>query len=264
MEMKQSCGLVRPLDPVRFEAARTAILGRDLRQGGIGTLGEKSLHAIVKHYLEADPSRHEQKLGSFVVDIFDGERIYEIQTRQFGKLSAKLRTFLPDYPITVVYPMPARKWLLWIDPDSGELSRPRLSPKRGRTCEIFRELYRIKPFLSHPNLSVLILQMDLEEYRLLNGWSDDRKRGSRRENRLPLSLEKELLVGGPREYGQLLPDSLPSVFTSADLARCAQISSRLAQVALNVLISLGQVTVCSKRGRFRQYMTRDLSEPVKP
>lgn len=99
----------------RFETARQAILNQEARIGGIGTLGEKALHAIVKHYLETDPANHERKLGSFVVDILADGHIYEIQTRQFNKLNAKLAAFLPDYPVTIVYPIPARKWLLWID-----------------------------------------------------------------------------------------------------------------------------------------------------
>jgi hypothetical protein len=116
---------------------------------------------------------------------------------------------LPEYPLTIVYPMPARKWLLWIDPDSGEVTKPRLSPKRCNVHTVFSELYRIKQFLQHPNLSLLIIQIDLEEYRLLNGWSEDRKRGSWRNDRLPLALDRELPVSGPLDFSLLIPDSLP-------------------------------------------------------
>jgi len=241
------------MDRVRFEAARIAILGRETGVGGIGTLGEKTLHAVVKQYLEADLARHERKLGPFVVDVFTGERIYEIQTRQFRSLSSKLAALLPKYPVTIVYPMQARKWLLWIDPDTGERSKPRLSPKRGQACQVFRELYQIKQLLPHPNLSVLILQIDLEEYRLLNGWSRDRKRGSWRENRLPISLENELLVNRPADYGLLLPAGLPAVFTSADFAQTARVSKNLARTSLNVLNAVGQVAVYGKQGRLKLY-----------
>ena len=245
------------IDKARFESARTAILNQEARIGGIGTLGEKALHAIVKQYIEADPAKHEKKLGSFVVDIFTGDHIYEIQTRQFGKLRAKLAALLPDYPVTIVYPMPARKWLLWIDPDSGEISKPRLSPKRGNVHESFFELYRIKPFLAHPNLSFLVLLIDLEEYRLLNGWSYDRKRGSWRNDRLPLNLEHELLISGPAGYSQLLPDTLPAVFTSADYAQAAAVSRSRAQTALNILNSLNHVSTCGKQGRNILYTRQD-------
>lgn len=245
------------MDRARFEAARAAVLSRERGAGGIGTLGEKALHAVVKQYLETDPAWHEQKLGTFVVDIFTGDRIYEIQTRQFNKLNAKLAFLLPKYPVTVVYPMPARKWLIWLDPENGELTRPRLSPRRGQYHDVFYELYRIKPHLSHPNLSLLVLQVDLEEYRLLNGWSHDRKRGSWRNDRLPLSLEGELLLAKPADYGLLLPEGLPECFTSADFAKAARVSDARAQTALNVLTSLQVVTVCGKQGRRRLYQLTD-------
>jgi len=241
------------MDKERFETARQSVLSQENGASGIGTLGEKPLHAVVKHYLAVNPSWHEQKIGRHVVDIFTGEHIYEIQTRQFNKLRAKLDALLPQYPVTIVYPIPARKWLVWLDPQNGELTRPRLSPRRGRFNDVFFELYRIKSHLSDPNLSLLILQIDLEEYRLLNGWSRDRKRGSWRNDRLPLNLEDELFIEGPDAYHRLLPADLPDCFTSAGFAKAVRMSDRRAQTALNVLLSLGVVEVCGKEGRRRLY-----------
>ncbi len=241
------------MDTVRFENARLVVMAETARQGGIGTLGEKTLHAVVKRYLEPDPVRHEMRIGSFIVDIFTGERVYEIQTRQFRSLKPKLEALLPQYPVTIVYPAQARKWLMWIDPESGEVSSPRLSPRRGQPCDIFRELYQIKPFLTHPNLSVRILQIDLEETRLLNGWSRDRKKGSWRHDRLPKSLENEIAIDTAADYGLLMPEGLPPIFTSADFARCARVSQRLAQTSINVLQSMGCLSACGKQGRLRLY-----------
>lgn len=207
------------------------------------------MHAITKSYIEPDASHHEIKIATYHVDCFDGTQIHEIQTRHFHKLNAKLATLLPLYPVTVVYPMPARKWLLWIDPLTGEVTNPRLSPKRGNPHDIFRELYRIKPHLSHPHFSLRILQMDLEEYRWLNGWSEDRKKGSHRRDRLPLTLENEILIQTPADFQKLLPDSLPEIFTTSDYARLAKTSRSTAQMALNILGSLGVITTCGKQGR---------------
>jgi hypothetical protein len=247
------------MDKARFEMARQALIEGNSIPKGIGTLGEKILHATVKLYMEPDPAMHEKKLGFYVADIHCGEHIYEIQTRQFNKLRAKLAAFLPDHKVTVVYPMPARKWLLWIDPADGQVSKPRLSPKRGNIYDAFYELYRIKPMLKHPNLSLLIMLIDLEEYRLLNGWSEDGKKGSSRYDRLPLSLEHELLIGGPGDYSMLLPEGLPLEFTSSDFAKSAEISHRHAQTAMNVLSFLGVVDACGKKGRLCLYKRSGLS-----
>lgn len=85
-------------DQARFEAARGSILNQDSRVDRIGTLGEKALHAVVKQYIEMDLAKHEKKLGNFVLDIFTDDRIYEIQTRQFSKLAAKLSVCCRNIP----------------------------------------------------------------------------------------------------------------------------------------------------------------------
>jgi hypothetical protein len=240
------------MDQDKFEWARQKILAGE-KPAGIGTLGEKTLHAIVKLYIEPDTARHELRIGPFFVDVLSEGRIYEIQTRQFGKLGSKLPVLLGTGPVTIVYPMPARKWLSWVDPETGAVSKRRLSPRRGSILDIFAELVYIKPFLCHPNLSILILQIDLDEYRLLNGWSRDKKRGSRRSDRVPLHLEKEVLISDPSSYARLMPPDLPSVFTSASLAKAASVSSSLARTILNVLLSARVAVICGKQGRSRLY-----------
>jgi hypothetical protein len=241
------------MDQDRFAAACKVIVEQDRQTGGIGTLGEKTLHAVIKRYLEADSSWHEVKLGAFFVDVFTGDRVFEIQTRHFNKLNPKLAALLPEYPVTIVYPTQARKWLLWVDPSSGEVSRRRLSPRRGQFLDVVPELYRIMPHLGHANLSILILRIDLEEYRLLNGWSRDRKKGSWRDDRIPLDLIDECLLRCPGDYRQLLPGGLGETFSSADLAGCAKVSSRLAQTALRILLAMQVVEIRGKQGRKRLY-----------
>ena len=44
----------------------------------------------------------------------------------------------------------------------------------------FKELYKIRPFLKNENLRFRFALIDMEEYRLLNGWSKDKKKGSER------------------------------------------------------------------------------------
>lgn len=76
-----------------------------LGQGGIGTLGEKSLHAALKYYFEPCPENHEQPLGGFVADAVGGHGVIEIQSRSLFKLIPKLDAFLEACPVTVVHPL---------------------------------------------------------------------------------------------------------------------------------------------------------------
>ena len=128
----------------RFEQAKQKIIGIDRQRLGIGTLSEKTVHAILKNYYEPDEDRQEIPIENYVADIYSDGEIIEIQTRHFNKLRDKLQTFLSLYPVTVVYPIPREKWLIWVDEESGELSKKRKSPAKGNPYVAFVEIYKIK------------------------------------------------------------------------------------------------------------------------
>lgn len=236
-----------------FARARARVVGVERLRAGIGTLGEKTLHAILKHYLEPDDSRHEIRIGGYYADIFGPCGVMEIQTAGFGRLRPKLDAFLQVAPVTLVYPVARTKWVMWIDPDTGEVTKRHKSPKTGRPADIFRELVRIKPYLTDPRLSLCVLLLDVEEYRLLNGWSHNRKRGSTRFDRIPAAVAGECRIRLPEGLDTLIPDGLPDPFRSHDFAQAARMPLRDAQVAINVLLSTGHFHIVGKEGRCRLY-----------
>ena len=103
------------MDQKRFEEAKRKIIGVDRQRLGIGTLSEKTVHAIFKDYYEPDEDHQEIPIENYVADIYRDGEIIEIQTRQFNRMRGKLQTFLPLYPVTIVYPIPYEKWPIWID-----------------------------------------------------------------------------------------------------------------------------------------------------
>lgn len=244
-------------DKEAFDNAKRKIIGVDRQRLGIGTLSEKSVHAILKTYYEPDEDRQEIPIANYVADIFSQGEIIEIQTRQFDKLRGKLAAFLPLYPVTIVYPIPREKWIIWIDEESGELSRKRKSPARGNPYLAFPELYKIKPFLTDPNLRLRLALLNMEEYRLLNGWSRDRKRGSRRYDRIPTEYVQEIEISCTADYMQFVPFELENAFTSKDFAREAHIPVSLAQTTLNILHHVGTVKRVGKRDRMYLYEAVD-------
>ncbi len=114
----------------RFETAKKKVLGIQRDRQGIGTLGEKTVHAIVKHYMEPDTDYHEIPVDGYVADIYREGNIIEIQTANFNKLREKLGCFLKHYEVTVVYPIPHIKYLRWLDEESGSITAGRNLPKR--------------------------------------------------------------------------------------------------------------------------------------
>lgn len=220
---------------------------------GIGTLQEKILHAILKRAYQDDDHNHEIKLNGYVVDIFSENNVIEIQTRQFNKLRNKLIALLPEYPVTIVYPIPYIKYLSWIDPLTGESTKQRKSPKQGTLYDSVNELYKIKMFLTHPGLSIHIVFIDLLEYRLLNGWSDDKKKGSWRNDRIPLRYRHTIELHNQLDYQQFLPIELNETFTSKEFMKISKTSKRITQVTLNILQSVKIIEVIGKQGRLNLY-----------
>lgn len=242
----------------RFSYALDKVVGKDHVRDGIGTLSEKTVHAVLKYYYEPNSVYHEIPLEKSVADIFTGSEVIEIQTRALYRLKPKLEKFLPLYPVTVVYPIPYDKWVCWIDETTGEITQKRKSPKKGNPYLAFKELYTIRTFLSDSNLHIRLVLMDMEEYRVLNGWSKDKKRGSERYDRLPLRLEDEVILDSIQDYLQLLPLELEENFTSADFAKTVKIPRRLAGTTLLVLWQLGLVERTGKKGNSYLYKVTEL------
>lgn len=216
---------------------------------GIGMQRERTLHSVLKFVIDADADHHEIPIGAFIADIYHRcpKEVFEIQTGSFGPLRKKLEVFLAEMPVTIVYPIIERKRLIWVDPDTGENAKARTSPKRGHLFDVLPELYRISDFLGHPNLSLLPILIDVDEFRLQDGWSRDKKRGSHRADRLPTRIGTYELVrpSCPGDIAKLLPE-IASPFYTADFAKATRFSPRETSYALSVLRSLGICEVVGK------------------
>ncbi len=233
-------------DKELFHLSCREILENERVRLGIGTLSEKTVHAVLKRYLVPNEKCHEIKCGRYVADILYGGEIMEIQTAGFNRLRGKLEEFLKDYDVTVVYPIPHKKWLVWIDKETGEFTEKRRSPKVGSYYEAFYELYKIKMFLKESRLHFRLLLIDVEEYRLLDGYSQDKKRGSHRYDRIPVELYEDKLINEYKDFKELVPEDLASPFTVKDFQKKTKLSLKKAGTAVNVLSYLGVIKQVGK------------------
>lgn len=211
---------------------------------GIGTYSEKTIHAMLKRHLTQDPSLCEIPVGRYVADVMmpDG-KIYEIQTRQFFRLTKKLEQFLPDHDVTVLYPIAEIRWAVRVDPKTGEILSRRRSPRCETVHKAFDELYTIRPFLTHPHFHLRIICMEIEEYRIAVPKGHHR---SPRLDRIPLRILREIDLQTPQDYACLLPTLTITPFTSADYAKAAKIPLSLSRCALLLLTELGIVARVGK------------------
>jgi len=206
----------------------------------------------LKNFFEKDLSFQEVRVDRFYADICRDNQIIEIQTANFNKLRDKLEVFLPNYLVMIVYPIPHVKYMHWIDEETGEISGRRKSPKLGTPYHAFNELYKIKSYLKHPNLRLCFLLFDTDEYRLLNGWSHNRKRGSTRFDRIPTELYDLITLETPKDYLQFVPYEL-DVFTTADYSKCVKVARRDAVTICNILCYLEIIERIGKKGNAYLY-----------
>lgn len=227
----------------------------------IGIQKEKILHKTLKYYLDPDFHHHEIKIkkttkGYLYADIYDGKMIYEIQTAGFDKLRDKLTNFLTTYEVTIVHPIPYKKNLYKID-EKGEITGPKKSPKTGNVFEVFKELYKIKPYLKNPHLKLKILLINVDEYRLLTPKKYYHQKGYKKEIQIPKTLIAEIDLNCKEDYLKILNKAhLEEEFTSKSFAKTLKISLAKAQVALNILNYLEIIQKVGKKGQSYLYQIK--------
>jgi len=239
------------MDKERFD--KLAGLDMPHLSGSIGTLGEKTMHAVIKDYLDPRKDNQEVRISRYYADVVNERGIFEIQTGNFGALRKKLGLFLETAPVTIVYPIAAEKYICWINGETGEVSNKRKSPRPPTKFSVLPELGYITDFLKNNNLKIMILLLSVEEYRNLDGWGNGGKRGSSRFDRLPRALLGEITLGGEHGYGELLPDDLPCRFTAKELAATLGFRGRRAYRALYALCAAGLAVPDGKEGRAAAY-----------
>ena len=251
---------------VSFNQARFLQVCRDICAEGhprfnIGTYKEKKLHLILKNYFEPLISCQEIPHNGYVADIRNGEGIVEIQTSGFASMSAKLEAFLPDSAVCVVYPVAEKKWVTWIDPESGDVQPRHRSPKKGTLAAVLPEMIFIRDHLKDPHLTIRVVLLEIEEYRMLDGKrSRSRKRGSTRYERIPLDIYRVYDFRCVEDYIRVLPFAPGSQITSADLSKMCGFRGRRLSAAIRVLETVGAITKDGKKGRAYLYRICDLSE----
>jgi hypothetical protein len=214
----------------------------------IGVLGESSLHAALKAHYALPGDLLEAELDGCIFDILRGEEAIEIQTRNLANLRPKLERVLPLRRVMLVIPIPKLKWILREDA-GGSVGARRRSPKQARAEDAFRELIRLPHLLAHPNLTLCLAFVEVEET-----WRDD-GRGSWRRKGWSIAGRRLVQVLGERrfqslaDYAALLPPHLSDPFTNAQLAAALRVPPSLASKMSWTLARAGALAPAGLLGR---------------
>lgn len=242
---------------------------------GIGTLGEKQMHAAIKRFVCPDESCHEVKIdGSplcissvgdgednkkkkrrFVADVLVGDTIYEIQTGRFAPLREKIAWILENtsYNVVVIHPIAETKWINYISAETGEIEKRKKSPQRGNFTDIAGDLYYIRDFIDNPRFSLVLLMVEAEQYKK-NSVKDARRRPKYQKYELiPISLLRAYVLRCVEDYRIFVPDSLPDPFCVNDYSRATKIRGRDAYSVVKALTFWGFFEESGKIGRASAY-----------
>ena len=237
------------IDSARFaEAARRVALEEKLSEG-FSVLAERAVHKTFKLYLEPRAECHEVPLMGGVCDILNESGVTEVQTGALAPLIPKLKRLLPHYKVTVVHPFAIHTAHRWLSRETGEISEPTRRGTQRPIHSVGRELYSIRELIGHPNLTVVIYAYECEEFRALDGYGRDKKRGATLLGKHPTRLVGELRLTAREDYLVFLPDSLGREFTMAEYLRAVKSRSRYGALSLKLLVCLGFVKQVGKRGR---------------
>jgi hypothetical protein len=118
---------------------------------------------------------------------------------------------------------------------------------------VFDEFVSIAPLLSHPNFSFQVVFIQEEQVRHFHKTGNWRRRGWRTSERRLLKVLNHRLFETPEDMLSFLPESLPSRFTTSDLAEATSRPVWLAQKMVYCLRTMGAVGAVGKRSRWILY-----------
>lgn len=223
------------------------------------TYNESALHATLKKLVAEPGARFEVDVSGYVVDVVQADGLLvEVQTGNFTAIRTKLRTLVCDYPLRLVYPIPARKWIVRREADALEPISRRRSPRKGSLCHLFYELVRMPRLLAEPNFTLEVVLTEEEEVRSYRQTRRRRRWRWLAEERCLLEVVERRLFTSPADLAALLPTSLPETFDTADLAARLQEPRQLAQKMVYCLRELSCLEIAGKAGNALLYR-RNLS-----
>ncbi len=220
---------------------------------GIGTLGERSLHAALKEQIAEPGDRFEVLVDGYVIDIVRGDLLIEVQTGSFAALKTKLAALLANHRVLLVHPIPAERWIVKMGPDGTTWLDRRRSPRRGKVTDVFRELVSFPHLAAHANLAIEVALTREEEVRVNDGQGSWRRKGWRIADRRLLDVAARQRFGGVGDYLTLLPPGLPDPFTTRDLAAGLGERIALAQKMAYCLHGMGAISRVGKQGNAYLY-----------
>jgi hypothetical protein len=218
---------------------------------------ETSLHRQLKAIYAGADGQQEVVCDGYRIDAIRDSQLIEIQHGSLTAIRDKIRRLVERHRVRIVKPIVANKLLVKLDRRGGiELDRRR-SPKRGKLLDVFDELVYFTRVFPHPQLTLEVLMVDVEERR----YPGRGKRRRRRREGREFQVEDQHLIGILESHSfstaadlrRLLPARMPRQFHTAHLAERLKAPRWTAQRIAYCLREMGAVQVVGKQGNALLY-----------
>lgn len=216
---------------------------------------ESSLHRQLKELYADEGASVEQKLGRFRIDVVCDDELIEIQHGSLAAIRDKVAKLTPDHKVLVVKPIIVRKRLVKRRKQDGPIISRRLSPKRGSLLDLFDELVFFTRAFPHPNLTLEVPLVDVEEWRYPG-------HGRRRYRRQRDHVVEDQKLGKlhsihrfhtSADLLRLVPAELAEPFHTGQLAEAMNVPRAKAQQIAYCLREMSGLIPCGKQVNARLY-----------
>ncbi len=222
----------------------------------IPSIMETSLHRQLKDAYADGTAQTEVPLGDYRIDVVQPGLLVEIQHGSLSAIRDKIRQLTEDgHKVLVVKPILVEKLLVKLDEKEGRVVSRRKSPKRGKLLDVFDELVHFTRAFPHPNLTLEVPLVDVEEFRYpghgrRRRW---RKNDHQVQDRVLTGIRETHRFCTAHDLARLVPPGLPRPFHTGHLAEKLGVDRWIAQRVAYCFRHMGTVKQVGKQGNALLY-----------
>src|SRR5579872_3716117 len=208
---------------------------------------ETSLHRELKEFYCDDASGREVWIKGYRVDAIVDGTLIEIQQASLGALRQKTRALLKTHRVTDVKPLSAMKMIVRLTRRNGPVASRRMSPRHETIYNLFEDMVHFADVFPNAGLALDVLLTEQEETRIPKRRRWFRSKDYSLADRRLVAVRSRHTFRTAADLCRLLPEGLGETFTTADIARLAEIPRWLAQKMAYCLRRTGGVQIAGKR-----------------
>lgn len=216
---------------------------------------ETSLHRQLKDAYADDSSELEVRIGSYRIDVVRSDTLIEIQHASLASIRSKIEHLVKKHRVLVVKPIVVRRHLVKLNRKQGRVVGRRMSPKRGSLLDMFHEMIYFTRLFPHPNLTIEIPLIEVEEWRYpghgrRRRW---RKHDHQVQDQKLIEIHENYRFRSAGDLRSVVKGRLPRRFDTSHLAEVLNVDRWFAQRVAYCFRKMGTARQVGKKGNALLY-----------